>query len=177
VLDKLQTDNTKRYNVKQCRKQLSPCSTFKIANALIGLEVGILISPDQIFKWDGIKYPVKAWNKDLTLKKTISVSDVPVFQKITTKIGTSQMQAYINKFNYGNKDISGGITQFWLGNSLKISADEQIDFLRKILLNKLKLSKNSLNVIQEILRIKKYKNGTLYGKTGINGTKNGSILG
>ena len=31
------------------------------------------------------------------------------------------MQEYIDKIGYGNKDISGGLTTFWLGSSLQIS--------------------------------------------------------
>ena len=174
VLYNTQTHITKIYNEKQCNEQLSPCSTFKIANALIGLETGVLKTPNQVFKWDGVKYPIEAWNKDLTLKEAISESAVPVFQKIAKAIGAKRMQAYLNKFYYGNKDISGGISTFWLANSLKISAIEQVDFLKKILSNKLELNENSLKVIQEILEIKKTKKGTLYGKTG---TKEGLVLG
>ena len=37
-------------------------------------------------------------------------------------IGPERMQEYIDKIGYGNKDISGGLTTFWLGSSLQISA-------------------------------------------------------
>jgi beta-lactamase class D len=174
VLYNLQTDITKRYNNNQCEVQLTPCSTFLIANALIGLETGILKKPTQTLKWDRTKYPIKTWNRNLTLKEAIAASDEPKFKEIAKKIGSKRMKEYLNKFSYGNKDITGGISKFWLGSTLKISANEQVKFLRKVLLDKKILSKNNLNVMQDILEVKKTCNGILYGKTG---TEEGLVLG
>ena len=174
VLYDLQKNITKRYNAKQCAERLTPCSSFKIANALIGLETGVLKTSDQIFKWDGKSYPLNAWNKDLTLKEAMTVSAVPVFQRVAEQIGTERMKDYLNRFDYGNKDISGGISKFWLVSSLKISANEQALFLKKILLNELDVKRKSLNVLLEILDNGRIKCGHLYGKTG---TKMGEGLG
>ena len=41
------------------------------------------------------------------------------------------LQKFLDKINYGNKDISGGISKFWLGSTLKISANEQLQFIKK----------------------------------------------
>ena len=35
--------------------------------------------------------------------------------------GEERMREHVNKFNYGNRDLSGGIRDFWLQSSLKIS--------------------------------------------------------
>ena len=65
---------------------------------------------------------------------------------VTTTLGNKRFQEYVHKFNYGNEDISGdkgkknGLTQSWLGNSLKISPSEQINFLEKLASNKLPVS-------------------------------------
>ena len=48
------------------------------------------------------------------------------------RIGPERMQEYIDKIGYGNKDISGGLTTFWLGSSPQISALEQVDLLNKL---------------------------------------------
>jgi beta-lactamase class D len=37
-----------------------------------------------------------------------------------------------SKISYGNQDISGGIDQFWLSSSLKISPKEQADFMEAL---------------------------------------------
>ncbi|MDR3597771.1 penicillin-binding transpeptidase domain-containing protein [Clostridium sp.] len=114
------------YNELKSQKEISPCSTFKIANSLIGLETKELEDENTTFKWDGTKYPIDSWNKDQTLKLAVSNSAVWYFQILASKIGESRMEDYISKFNYGNKDISGGITKFWLQSSLKISLKSKL---------------------------------------------------
>ena len=37
----------------QCQLELSPCSTFKIPNSLIGLQTGVVSGPGDLKKWDG----------------------------------------------------------------------------------------------------------------------------
>jgi beta-lactamase class D len=89
--------------------RLPPCSTFKIGNAIIGLETGIIASPDeQFYQWDGVKRSIPAWNRDLTLREAFQASCVPAFQKLTRRIGPERMQSWIDKIGYGNQDISAG---------------------------------------------------------------------
>ena len=56
------------YNEPQSKKRLSPCSTFKIYNSLIGLETGVLDQEDvyTLFKWNGTQYSFPYWNHDHT---------------------------------------------------------------------------------------------------------------
>ena len=42
-----------------------PASTFKIVNSLIGIETGVVKDPSDLFPWDGVQRPIKAWNQDL----------------------------------------------------------------------------------------------------------------
>ena len=98
-----------------------PASTFKIPNSLIALETGVVQDPDKdVFKWDGVKRDIEAWNKDHTLRSAIAVSAVPVYQEIARRIGQERMQKYVDLFEYGNRDIGGGIDQFWLTGNLRI---------------------------------------------------------
>ena len=76
------------------------------------------------------------------------------------------MQKYVAAFNYGNKTISGGIDNFWLNNSLKISADEQIDFLKAFYTRKLPVSKRSIDIVKSILVLEEAPAYKLSGKTG-----------
>ena len=41
------------FGPEQCALPLSPCSTFKIPNALIGLQQGVVSGPDHAKAWDG----------------------------------------------------------------------------------------------------------------------------
>ena len=68
---------------------LPPCSSFKIWNTLVGLETGIVHSPDEMFyQWDGKVREIPEWNSDLTLKEAFQSSCVPAFQSLARKIGT-----------------------------------------------------------------------------------------
>src|SRR5713226_2073164 len=65
-----------------------PASTFKIPNSLIALETGVVEDPDKdIFKWDGVKRSIEAWNRDHTMRTAIAASAVPVYQEIARHIG------------------------------------------------------------------------------------------
>src|SRR3979411_3120928 len=106
-----------------------PASTFKIPNSLIALETGVVGDPDKdVFKWDGVVRSIEAWNRDHTMRSAIAASAVPVYQEIARRIGAERMQKYVDLFEYGNRDIGGGIDQFWLTGNLRIDPARQIDF-------------------------------------------------
>ena len=108
-----------------------PASTFKIPNSIIALETGVVEDPDKdVFKWDGVTRAIEPWNKDHTLRSAIAVSAVPVYQEIARRIGAERMQKYLDLFDYGNRDIGGGIDQFWLTGNLRIDPDPADRFRR-----------------------------------------------
>jgi bla regulator protein BlaR1 len=150
----------------QAAKRLSPCSTFKIANALIGLDTGVVSGPDHLLTWDGKTRPRVVDNQNHTLRTAIQDSVVWYFQELATAVGPERMAKYLKAFAYGNQDISGGITQFWLGNSLTISADEQVEFLRKLYTDGLAAKPQNQAMVREMLILKKGDKYQLSGKTG-----------
>lgn len=157
-----------------------PASTFKIFNTLVGLELGIIHDPNYIFKWDGIESWNKNWNKDLKLKEAFQYSCVPCYQALAREIGEERMQLYIDKENYGNKNISGGIDQFWLSGEIRISQLQQIEFLKKLYFNELGFSKANMEIVKEIMILEDSENFQLRGKTGwgiIEGTNYGWFVG
>jgi beta-lactamase class D len=110
-----------------------PASTFKIPNSIIALETGVVEDPDKdVFKWDGVTRSIEAWNKDHTLRSAIAASAVPVYQEIARRIGQERMQKYVDLLDYGNRDIGGGIDQFWLTGNLRIDPIQQIDFVDRL---------------------------------------------
>src|SRR4029453_4069567 len=125
-----------------------PASTFKIPNSVIALEIGVVGDPDKdVFKWDGVTRSIEAWNKDHTLRSAIAVSAVPVYQEIARRIGAERMQKYVDLFDYGNRDIGGGIDQFWLTGNLRIDPVQQIDFLDRLRRGVLPVSKRSQDLV------------------------------
>lgn len=162
------------YNEPQSKKRLSPCSTFKIYNSLIGLETGVLDQEDvyTLYKWNGVKYNFPYWNHDHTLASATRESVVWYFQELAAHIGQERMQEYLNRIEYGNRDISGGLTTFWLGSSLQISAIEQVNLLNKLYANQLPFSASTQAVVKKNITLADGNGITFMGKTG-SGLKNG----
>lgn len=154
------------FNREQCEKRLSPCSTFKIPNSLIGLETGVIKDENHLVKWDGTRYPYEPWNRDHILRSAVSNSVVWYFQELASKVGEERMKKYVHELHYGNEDISGGLTKFWLGSSLKISAEEQVDFLCKLYRNELPFSQRSVDITRKIIILDETDERIFRGKTG-----------
>lgn len=175
-------DWTLRYEDARCAKRLSPCSTFKIFNALAGLDCGVLADGNTAFKWDGKPKSRPEWERDHTLASAIQASVVWYFQKVAEQIGAKRMQQYLAGCDYGNKDMSAGLTTFWLQSSLEISADEQVRFLEKLYGGKLPFSGRAVEILKPLLLVKRGKlpgggAWTFSGKTGSGSTDGKLTLG
>jgi len=145
-----------------------PASTFKIPNSLIALETGVVQDPDKdVFPWDGVKRSFEAWNKDHTLRSAIAASAVPVYQEIARRIGQERMQKYVDLFEYGNRDIGGGIDQFWLTGNLRIDPIGQIDFLDRLRRRALQISQRSQDLVCDILPVTKVGDAVIRAKSGL----------
>ncbi len=167
------------YNLTQSEAKLSPCSTFKIYNSLAGLEYRVLNSKDQktLKKWDGSPQPYDNWKKDHTLSSAIQNSVVWYFQELATQIGETRMQVFLNKINYGNKDISGGLTTFWLQSSLKISAQEQVDLIHKLYAVELPIKAKNIEILKKNITLYNQDGVHMMGKTGSGDQEGKWVLG
>ncbi|MBS1245374.1 MAG: Beta-lactamase [Chloroflexi bacterium] len=166
VLYDLNRNRYIRYNPERCAERFIPASTFKIMNSLIGLETGAVPDADYVIKWDGTKYDVPAWNQDHTLRTAIQNSAVWYYQELARRVGEKKMQEYVDAAHYGNQNISGKIDTFWLEGSLRISAEEQVEFLKRLYKGELPFSQRSMNIVKEILVLEKTETYQLSGKTG-----------
>lgn len=154
-----------------CGERLSPCSTFKIPLALTALDAGVL-DEKQVLKWDGTKQPLKAWEADQDLRGWLKESVVWFSQRLTPKIGLKRIETDLEDFRYGNKDFSGGLTKAWLNSSLKISAREQVDFLRRMRKHELKIAAPTVDKVLAALPAEVDKPDLrIFGKTGSSGEK------
>jgi beta-lactamase class D len=67
ILRDIGTNQTFVYNEERAKVRQSPNSTFKVANALIGTQVGAVKDEYEVKRWDGVKRDLDVWNKDHTL--------------------------------------------------------------------------------------------------------------
>ena len=166
VLFEPQTDRYLVFNEARARQRYLPASTFTIPNALIGLEVGSITDENEVFPWDGKPKLRAAWERDQTLASGMRESTVWMFQEIARRTGKQRMKEWLDRLGYGNRDMTGGIDLFWLQGGLKVSAMEQVDFLRKLGEGELPMSQRSQRLVRQALVVEKSRAYTLYAKTG-----------
>ena len=160
-------------NPARAEARFLPASTFKIPNALIGLEVGSIADGNEVFRWDGKPKVRAAWERDHTLATGMRDSVVWMFQEVARRTGRERMREWIDRLQYGNRDIKGGIDLFWLQGALRVSAREQVDFLRKLAEGALPATQRAQRLARESLVVERTRAFTLYAKTGTTGgTKN-----
>ena len=148
---------------------ITPCSTFKIVLSLIGHQEGILKdkrNPSLDYQ-EGYDNFLASWRASQTPESWIRNSCIWYSRLLASQLGSEKMDSYLALFNYGNQDMSGGLTGAWLSSSLKISPREQVEFIQKMVQGKLPVSNNAVQMTTELLFKEDLPDGwKLYGKTG-----------
>jgi beta-lactamase class D len=150
------------------KRPFHPASTFKVPHTVIALELGVLDNPDSPMPWDGKFSQNENWNRDHTLRTAMQVSCLPCFQRVARTIGSAREQEWLERLDYGNHDASGPIDTFWF-NSLKITAIEQLDFLRRLDTQKLPISERTVDIVKDVIALDVGASYVYYGKTGLYG--------
>ncbi|MBW7897770.1 Beta-lactamase OXA-1 precursor [Candidatus Brocadiaceae bacterium B188] len=160
----------------ECSRRASPCSSFKIALAIMGFDSGILQSPSAPH-WE-LNPEYNPFQRDLKFTKVYPAlwqSDSVVWfaQQLTTRLGDAQFSEYVKKFEYGNQDISGdpgmhnGLTRSWLMSSLSISPKEQVQFLYRFIAHKLPVSETAYEMTRATIPQYQATGGwVVHGKSG-----------
>ncbi|WIW26884.1 class D beta-lactamase [Bacillus inaquosorum] len=166
ILHDVQKDKTFVYNRERANKRQTPQSTFKVVNALIGLQVKAVRDEYDVKRWDGVKREFESWNRDHTLGSAMRESAIWYYQALARDIGEERMKTWLHTLSYGNEDISGGIDQFWLQSSLTISPLEQEAFLENFFKEELPFDKSVMKTVKRMMIQEEGDHYTLYGKTG-----------
>ncbi len=156
------------HNPQRNATAIAPASTFKIFNALVALETGVVSNDVAVLTWDGIHREIDAWNQDTNLRQAFKDSTVWFYQVLARRIGYERMQQFINKVGYGNRQIGtvADIDRFWLQQPLQITPKEQINFLQRLYQGDLPFSQRTINLVKEIMVREQTPDYTLRGKTG-----------
>lgn len=160
-------DGTERYvyNDKRAHMPLLPASNFKIPHTLIALEEGV-VSANSVIVWDKVERSVRAWNQDQDLASAFKSSCVWCYQFFARHIGIEKYNVYLQKLHYGNERTGMDVERFWLDGDLRISAYEQIVFLKKVYYNDLPFRQEHIDFLKAIMVDEQEKNYTIRAKTG-----------
>lgn len=160
-------DEYKGFNIERCNQSFSPASTFKIPNTLIALETKT-VTTDSVFKWNGEKQDLPAWETDMNIAQAYKASCVPIYQSIAKSIGVEQMKKYIRLFHFGNMIINqDNINRFWLEQESKITQFQQIYFLKRLYNLELPISNQTMLTMKQIMLQEDMNSYKLYAKTGL----------
>lgn len=154
------------YNYKRAKTRYIPASSFKIPHTLIGLATHAVQNVDEILAYGGKPQIFKIWEKDMSLRAAIKISNVAIYQTLAKRIGLKRMRLNLARMNYGNQKVGTNLQNFWLHGPLKISAIEQTVFLARFANLALAYDKNQQKAVHEIIQLEKGQNWTLYGKSG-----------
>ncbi len=176
------------YNEKQSVIKDAPQSTFKIMATLMGLENGVIKNQNSQMHYNGSKYWLDAWNKNVTLAEAFQFSCVWYFHQVVYAIPQEKVTQFLKKIAYGNEDLSQWqgngsnakkeLNGFWLSSSLKISPLEQVRVISDIFENKTKIDKKHMAILKDIMRQERNfekqssalaaQKTNMYAKTGSN---------
>lgn len=148
-----------------------PWSTFKIANSLIALEQGAAASLDTIRQWDAAKRPARNywpanWKRDHSLRSAFRYSVLWYFQDVAQQVGAPAYRKLLADWDYGNAQADEPVDLFWLDGTLRISVEEQVDFMDRLLAGKLDISDATRDAFMEASLVSEQEGIRLHGKTG-----------
>ena len=166
VLYDLGNDAWSIHDIEHATLRVAPDSTYKIYDALFGLEEGVITPEDSFIAWNGESCPFEAWNADQTLQSAMASSVNWYFQSVDEQLGTTSVYDYIKEIGYGNKNMSGDFSTYWMESSLKISPIEQVELLTQLQNNNFGFAPENINAVKDSICLSSSDAGTFYGKTG-----------
>ena len=166
VLYDLENDAWSIHDMEHATLRVAPNSTYKIYDALFGLEEGVITPENSFIAWNGETYPFEAWNADQTLQSAMNSSVNWYFESVDEQLGAANISNYIEEIGYGNENISGDFSTYWMESSLKISPIEQVELLTRLQNNSLGFAPENINAVKDAICLSSSDAGTFYGKTG-----------
>ncbi|MCU0840562.1 MAG: class D beta-lactamase [Thiobacillaceae bacterium] len=166
VLSRLEGGPEFIHDAARAATPLPPASTFKIFNALIALEEGVITGPDEVLVWDGRVRELPDWNRDHDLASAYRVSCVWCYQELARRIGAERYRVHLRTAGYGRLSEPFDATNFWLDGSLLVSARDQVGLLRRIIERALPYREASYAALRDLMVVERNDQYTMRAKTG-----------
>jgi beta-lactamase class D OXA-2 len=157
------------FDRERATRRFAPASTFKIPHTLFALDAGAVADEFQVFRWDGVKRDYAGHNQDQTLRSAMRHSTLWVYQGFARQIGEARALAYLREADYGNADPSAAHGDYWVDGNLRISAFEQVAFLRRLYRNTLPFKVEHQRLVKDLMIQRAGPEGILRAKTGWEG--------
>ena len=109
---------------------IAPLNTFFLIPTLIAIDKGYIQTNPQ------------TW---------LSTDAASSYHELIKKMGRASLIEAIDSLHYGKGLISADSSNFWNNNSLRITADEQLGFIKKLYFNQLYFQKRSQDLLKKML--------------------------
>ncbi|MFW1443080.1 penicillin-binding transpeptidase domain-containing protein, partial [Vibrio parahaemolyticus] len=86
--------------------------------------------------------------------------------QLARSIGKDTLKRWIDSLHYGNKSVGISVDSFWLNNTLKITADEQLGLVKKLYFGQLPFQKRTHDIVKKMMLQEANANYKLSYKTG-----------
>lgn len=157
-----------------------PASTFKIVNSLIAIEIRKVKDSTTVIPWDSVTRSRTECNRDMSMNDAFRISCPSWYQEMARRIGKDTMQMWLDTLGYGaryNKfKIGDNLDTFWLDNSIKVTADEQLGLVKRLYFNQLPFTERSQKIVRDMMLWENTANYQLHYKTGWGTSDNGNTL-
>lgn len=159
-----------------CSERVTPASTFKLAISLMGYDAGVLkdaAEPALPYQAGYPDWGGDAWRRDITPTAWMRDSVFWYSQQVVKRMGQERFAQYAKSFQYGNADVSAvavdnpGQNGVWVMSSLRISPEEQLAFMRKIVRRQLPVRAHAFDMTARLSTYGTPIDGwAVHGKTG-----------
>ncbi len=147
----------------------SPASTFKIPHTLFALHARAVRDEFQVFRWDGVRRTFSGHNQDQDLRSAMRHSTLWVYQRFARRIGEARARKYLRSIDYGNADPTTATGDYWVDGNLRISAAQQVAFLRRLYRNQLPFALEHQRLVKDLMINEAGSEWILRAKTGWEG--------
>lgn len=155
------------YNLNRYKDSAySPAGTFNIVHSLFALETGVVSDENMTIQLDSA----------VSMETAFKQSVVPYYQEVARRMGKDTLQFWLDSLSYGNHQIGKSIDSFWLNNTLKLTADEQLGLVKKLFFNQLPFQKRTHEIVRKMMLQESNANYQLSYKDGLTILENGKQL-
>lgn len=86
------------------------------------------------------------------------------FESIDKQLGASTINSYLQQIGYGNENISGDFSSYWMQSSLKISPVEQVELLKNLYRNNFNFTPANIHAVKNSIHLTASENGEFMEK-------------
>ncbi|NDC40882.1 MAG: hypothetical protein EBZ77_04920 [Chitinophagia bacterium] len=137
------------YNLKGCSARQQLGETIFILSSVIALEKAIAVNDDYTLGGDSTATDT-ALRHPVNLRTALATSNHSFYMQLNAHIGANTFRKYIDTIKYGNREPGNDMSSIDLA-PLKITADEQLGFIKRLYFSELPCTDRSQRIVKTML--------------------------